>query len=336
MIFCDVLKAFREEDPNGNGKKDEIPWYPLNLNSAIGILKGAWGLNNRGFKSDLVDFDEEEKKLRFIPTDPSYKELLEYVHKLYTEELINQEVFTASLADLLAKGTEDSIGAFSAAGNTFVGDEHQDDFEGLEHAFKGPHGDQLWPSTNLQAYTIGSFVITSKNKYPEETMKWVDYFYTREGQKLYYLGKEGLTYTENEQGDPEFLEVITKNPDGLQLNDALAQYVPYAVGDNPALLSPKYFQGVETLPIPTEAAKRMKPYGLKEVWPAFNYTEDENDKMVALSNDIGQYVTEKSADFVTGKAPFSDWDSYVQTIEKMGLDQYMEIQEEAFKRYSEQ
>lgn len=333
--FYDVLKAFKEEDPNQNGQEDELPWYPDSIGSAVATLKGAWGLQNKGFKSGLIDFNETEEKLRFIPTDPNYKELLEYVNKLYTEKLIDQEVFTATLSDLLAKGNRDMIGSFSAAGNTFVGDEHKEDFEGLEHALKGPHGDQLWSQTNHQAFSTGSFVITSANKYPEETMRWIDYFYTEDGMKLYFLGKEGVTYTESEDGELEFMDNITNNPDGLQFNDALFQHVPYAVGDNPALLAPKYFQGVETQPIPTEAALRMKPYGLTEIWSGFNYLPEENDVMIALNNDIGQYVTEKAADFITGKMSFSDWDVYVKNLEKMGLDEYMEIQETAYKRYSE-
>src|SRR5690606_27023078 len=119
------------------------------------------------------------------------------------------------------------------------------------------------------------------------------------------------------------------NPDGLDFNTALYLHVPFAVGDNPALLSPKYFKGNETLPIPSEAARRMKPYGLKDVWPAFNYTPEENERIVALSNDISQYVTEKTTEFVSGRIPFSEWDNYVSTLKKMGLDEFMKIQEAA-------
>ncbi|HHV96050.1 MAG TPA: hypothetical protein GXX37_06190 [Clostridiaceae bacterium] len=48
----------------------------------------------------------------------------------------------------------------------------------------------------------------------------------------------------------EYTELISNNPDGLDFNHALNSFVPFAVGDNPTLLSPKYFKGNETLPIP--------------------------------------------------------------------------------------
>lgn len=41
------------------------------------------------------------------------------------------------------------------------------------------------------------------------------------------------------------------------------------------------------------------------------------------------------AQFVTGETSFDEWDNYVKTLEEMGLDEYMEIQNEALKRYEE-
>lgn len=329
--FYDVLKSFKLGDPNKNGSEDEIPLWSSNI--PLSILKGAWGLNNRGLRVANVDMDPaEEGKLRFVPIDPKYKDMLEYINKLYSEDLIDEEMFATDLADLLSKGEQNLIGAFALAGNTYVGSEHEDDFEGLEVALKGPHGDQLWAATQPAILSKGSFVITNANEYPEETMRWIDYFYSEEGMKLYFLGKEGVTYRETEDGECEFLDVIINNPEGLDFQDALNKYVPFAIGDNPALLSPKYFQGAEMQPIPAEAASRMKPYGVQEPWPTFNFTLEENDKMVALANDIHSYVSEKTAEFVTGQAQFSEWDEYVNTLEKMGLQEYMDIYQAAYER----
>ncbi|UUZ79360.1 hypothetical protein LJK88_29860 [Paenibacillus sp. P26] len=46
-----------------------------------------------------------------------------------------------------------------------------------------------------------------------------------------------------------------------------------------------------------------------------------------------KYVDEMSTKFITGDAPFSQWDTYVATLKKMGLDRYMSIYEAAYKRY---
>lgn len=41
------------------------------------------------------------------------------------------------------------------------------------------------------------------------------------------------------------------------------------------------------------------------------------------------------AQFVTGEKDFSEWDDYVNTIENMKLDEYMEIQKSGYERYQE-
>ncbi|MFQ9681080.1 MAG: hypothetical protein ACLRZH_14235 [Ruthenibacterium lactatiformans] len=40
----------------------------------------------------------------------------------------------------------------------------------------------------------GVAVITTANKYPEATMRWLDYFYSEEGTVLCRLGIEGESY----------------------------------------------------------------------------------------------------------------------------------------------
>lgn len=328
-----VLKAFKEKDPNGNGKPDEIPWTGAGLNSVVTALKGAWGLNNRGSRVANIDFDETAKKVRFVPTDPRYKELLEYTQKLYKEGLIDQEIFTTGQTEIAAKGKQNLVGAFNLAGHTFVGPEHQDEFEGIPAALKGPHGDQIYNSTMASVMGKGSFVISNKNKYPAETMRWVDYFYSEEGMRLFFMGIEGESYRVNAQGECEFTEDITNNKDGLSFDQAVHKYVPYGGGGNPSIASEKYFKGVETLPIAAEAGKRVQPYLVKEVWNAFNFTPEENDVITSLGNDINKYVSEMMNSFVSGKVSFSEWDNYVSTLNKMGLDKYMKAQQSAYERY---
>ena len=58
--------------------------------------------------------------------------------------------------------------------------------------------------------------------------------------------------------------------------------------------------------------------------------------MSSVGTDIEDYVTESQAKFITGKTSFDEWDKYVETVKKVGLDQYMEIYQNAYDRYLEQ
>lgn len=331
----EVFKAFREDDANGNGEKDEIPFTASSLSYMLKTFKGAWGLGNRGsFHGDYVDFDEEKEELRFIPISDKYKEMLEYLNKLYTEELIDQEIFTMDSSQVTAKADEDLVGSFSYPNNNPAGVQNKEKFIGITTAFKGPHGDELWAPKRSKLGVKGAFVITDKCKYPEAAVRWIDYFYSDEGIKFFYMGKEGETFEKKEDGRYDFLDEILEDVERLSsFSAAVAKYVPYGGGNNPTIVKTEYFAGGETEPIPLEAANNMSPYSPKEVWGKFVYTPEEIEKFTPVQMDIHDYVNQMVPQFIQGKLSFSEWDSYVEQINRMGLDTYMEIYQKGYERY---
>ena len=64
----------------------------VGVDSLMNYLKGSWGLSNHGIRNANVDLQPGTEELRFIPTDPKYKEMLEYMNKLYKEKLIGEDV----------------------------------------------------------------------------------------------------------------------------------------------------------------------------------------------------------------------------------------------------
>ena len=67
-------------------------------------------------------------------------------------------------------------------------------------------------------YTTGTLCplrmsITKSNKYPLETMKLVDYLFSKDGSTLVNYGIEGTNYT-MVNGKPTYTDNILKNPDG--------------------------------------------------------------------------------------------------------------------------
>lgn len=322
--FYQMLKAFKEKDPNGNGKQDEIPYIHRNIANAIGMFLGAWGLKNRGGSYNF-DIDEKTNKLRYIPADPSYKELLQYLNKLTTEGLLDQDMFTNMKdAQITAKGEQGIVGGFTAS-IVVIGKKNEENYEPLPAALKGPKGHQMVVDSTNTVNGYGSFVITNVNKYPEATTRWVDYLYSDEGSRLYFLGVEGTTYKKNEKGEYRLMDEIVKNPKGLTVDQATALYIPRIGG------GPTYFKEENMLDSANFSPKHRKmnanmlPYANKKSWPKVIYTKQENERLIELENDINTYVKEMDAQFISGKTPFSKWDEYVNTLKKMGLDEYQKI-----------
>jgi len=324
--FYQYLKAVKTGDPNKNGKNDEIPYAASGIGTLLDQLKGAWGLGNRGNMHPRVDIDPATNELRFIPTAPAYKELLQYMNKLYSEGLFIPDILTVKGPEVNANGKNGLYGSFTGTNARVsfgVADNH---YVGAP-AFKGPHGDQLFSRARSPLIDIGAFVITKANKHPEATVRWIDYFYSEEGSKMFFMGIKDKSYTENPDGTLSYLPEVANN------SEEMNKYVSFAGGYYPAMLTAKTFFGGESYPENLEAARKVEPYWPQEVWPAFTYTADELAEFTPLNTDISKYVDEMTTKFVTGDASFDQWDNYVATLEKMGLKRYMEIYKAAYDRY---
>lgn len=330
----DVLKAFRTKDPNKNGKQDEIPLTADNIPELLQIFIGAFGLGNQGTGNGNWDLDPASGDLRFYPASQGYKDLLTFINKLYSEKLLEQEIFTTNAKDILAKNEQELIGSFSFANVFARANSNATDFAGLDTALAGPSGERVYTSARGHVGSRGAFVITKANKYPEATMRWVDYFYSEEGTKMLYLGKEGVSYGKKADGSYDFLpEIVNNIPEGSSFDQVVSKYVPYAGGALPTIIYEDFFKGGETQPVPKAAAQALAPYLPKELWAPFSFTSDESERKVVLETDITGLVNQRTAEFIQGKVSLSEFDNYVKQLEQMGLSELKKIYNSAYTRY---
>ena len=192
------------------------------------------------------------------------------------------------------------------------------------NALEGPNGIKMYTGVTSPLRGMGNFAITNKNKYPAETVRWMDYFFSDEGALMFFMGIEGETYEQTANG-PKLLRQNYNSPDGLTMTQELAKYLINPGGNHPVMVTDDYFTGSENAASDKEATKVLAPYLIDEVWPSFTYTAEENDNMSILAADIGKYVNEMQAKFITGDTPLTEWDEYVKTIEKIGLEKYMKF-----------
>ncbi|MEK4653962.1 MULTISPECIES: extracellular solute-binding protein [Niallia] len=329
--FYQYLKAVKETDLNGNGKKDEIPLSATSIAQIMDSIKGSWGVGTRGLGHKFVDVDPETNELRFFRTDDRFKEVLEFIHKLNKEGLIDGEIYTMDDNKLNAKGSQGILGT-AIVPNPETVFTNQKDYIGLG-GLKGPHGDTLYSHVKSPLVHVGAFAITDKNKNPQATIRWIDYFFGEEGATLQFMGVEGETYEKNGDGKPQFTEKITNNPDGLTFDQALTPYVTWMGGSYPGYVQEKYFGGSEALPSSVAVGDKVQPDAPKEIWNGFNYTDDELKFKLATGTDLETFINETEAAFIAGDKDFSEWDQYVEQVKQMGQDQYLEVEKAAHDRY---
>lgn len=132
--------------------------------------------------------------------------------------------------------------------------------------------------------------------------------------------------TSTEDGELKYLDKITKSEEGLSFEQELAKYLTWPGGGYPGYVKAELFQGLENSPKSAESAKKLEPYMIEEAWPTFTHTAEENRVLASTGADIEKYALEMRDKFISGDVPFSEWDKYVDTIEKNGIGRIYENQ----------
>ncbi len=329
--FYEYLKAVKELDPVGGGKT--VPYGGTDITELVQWLAGSFGVMNHGAANTNIDLDPDDpSKVRFYATTDEYKQLLEYIHMLYDEGLIEQNIFSIEWGQFLANASDNLYGSMIFYDPIeLFGEEIGSQYNSVA-ALEGPEGYKDYNKLSPSVWETSSFVITSDNENPEAAVRWMDYFYSEEGAKLYYMGVEGETF-EEDGGETKYMDHIL-NPEGdMTFEQAIAKQLTW-LGAISGIIKSDYFQGGETAPQSMEAAEKIEPFVPDEIWPRFTFTPEENKVLEATGADVDKYVEEMRDQFITGDADFSKWDGYVETIEKMGaLDELVEVYQGAYERY---
>jgi putative aldouronate transport system substrate-binding protein len=97
--FYSVLKAFREQDPNGNGLPDEIPLMGSSKVQGGDVV--SWLINMYMYYDPSNPYQTHNySDITADYTEDAYRQALMFVNRLYKEGLLSAISFTASAADM--------------------------------------------------------------------------------------------------------------------------------------------------------------------------------------------------------------------------------------------
>lgn len=330
--LLEFLRAAKKLDYNENGEEDEIPLSSFGINSIQQVLYGSFGLANRGGAHTNV-FVNEEGKLAYAWSSENYRDMLRFLNTLYEEKLLDQDIFTMDLAQLIAKVSTGRALTFAMINNgAAAGSPYEKYSLGITEPFEGPKGHKHWGLYQLPASSTAYFTITYQCKHPEAAARWVDHWYSDEGIISYFMGIEGVTYEkdENSPGGLKLTDYVLNNPEGINFEQVLAKYVPWAGGANPSVATNEYFKGGETWPASVAAAEGLINYVPEILWTPFSryYSAEESREMSEILTELNTYHAEWRAYFITGqKSLDNDWDEYIKGFEGMRLARYIELYE---------
>jgi putative aldouronate transport system substrate-binding protein len=332
-----VLKAFREKDPNGNGKQDEIPFVSLPFTSdswSILPFAGAFGFV---YSTNFLYLDGDTVK--FAAFHPNYRAFVATLAKWYAEGLLDPEFASTDTKMMDAKMTGDRGGAYYGAlsgglgkylGARKPGSSYDLVPVGLPKAADG----KMY--TNVGAYRAlvpHGAVIGKNNKYIVETTKWMDYHYTDEGANLLNYGVEGRAHTVKD-GKRIFTDLVMKNPNGLTLEEAAAKYAGGTIVQMPGFdLSPVNVQIKNAFPQQAQASAIWATFDTSKILPTVFMPPDKTREAAAIMTEVKTYMLEMTNKFIMGKEPLENFDKFIQTLKSLKTEKMVEYYNEAYQQW---
>ena len=355
--FVNVLRAFKEQDANGNGDpNDEIPFsgnatswnstiYPFLLNSFL-----HYDTSNLSVKEDGT--------VIFTPLQPEFKEGLQWIASLIDEGLIEKEALTQTEEQLKTKGSNlDTalLGGFtSACWWSGVGSDNGEgsrcrEYSGLS-PLEGPNGVRISPWAGT-GFNMGNSVITTACEDPVPLFKMLDYMLSDEATLRSQIGELGVDYNEPTEGAPGingkpalYAKIPTSNTTGGttgdEANTAMPNVFPsnrtsdFRLGEQADYNDPET-QWQQEPRLYNESATYFAPYADEHMmYPgAVNLTAEESEKINFMKTQINDYVKENIVLFLAGEKSFdTDWDSFIAEFDNLKLDEYMELRQMAYTR----
>ncbi len=331
-----VLIAFRDRDPNGNGEQDEIPFFARNWQEMLRLLT-LWDGRSTG-SDNRHDFYVENGVLKHPYSGENYKEGIRNLSEWYAEGLIDPEIFSRGskardqlLSENLGGVTHDWFPSTSLY-NTSL----KDKIPGFKFSALLPpesvSGRRVAEHRRAQVKPDG-WAIGYKNEHPIETIKYFDFWFSEEGRRLSNFGVEGQQY-EVVDGQAVFHDDVIHGSEAVN-----AQL--WAVGAQIPVRG--YYQDYQ---YELQWSNDIALEGVN-LYDQGDYLLDEY-LGVAL-NEIEQsifdrywpriqsHMLSKQKAWITGKSDVEkDWLEYVETLEIYGFSKVMNMMNSAYKRQYEQ
>ncbi len=322
--FYQAMKQLKEIYPDST---------PIVSKTQDGIYKDwayGWGI---GGESYPMYYDEAATIWKLATIQPEFKEMIDFMKKLYNEGLLDPEFITDTAASWTSKMTSEN-GAFVTF--DWIGrlDMFYEQVKAVMPDYNLRYANPVGPTGNIRSLSkvlnFGTAVAKGKNE--EAALKLLDYLTSSSGSELITLGIEGEHYTLDANGkvtypnitDVEKIEITTLEErygawiEGMYLKvDPRSTYFKYTEKEQEAQ---------------DKINKEMK---YEAIDPQLKFTDDETSELVELTTTLQKIGVEFAVQYVLDEN-YGDaqWNEWLTTAQKLNASKLEEIYNAAQARFN--
>lgn len=212
--FTEWVRAFTEDDPDGNGEDDTKGLYQ---HSAGGGKFGVYGGNNTPLYWPFgvlgwQEYGDEYMNLMYSRDMPNMKQSLAYMNEIYEAGYTNADMVVADRSAIYEEFPQGLYGMFNEFGGNAAG--YDDDVQeftpggdvdyivGIKNengvVQGGSYGTGVW----------GYYTVSSTSEHPQKVVDFFDWAFGSGWERIKW-GYEGITYEETSEGRVKFNEPRT-------------------------------------------------------------------------------------------------------------------------------
>ena len=360
-----VLIAFRDRDPNGNGRRDEI--------GVFGRYSGTYGenvivalINSFIYYNGTLALDSTGNTVIAPVTDPNFRRALQYLNGLFRDGLLEPSLFTVDQQGFRAVLNQNPpvVGYYSSGYNAsdYPGGDVSNGYLNFKEFLpfivpvRGPDGVSYVPFD--ETYAGSRTYITNKAKDTDLAVKVIDSFYSEDLSLIVRYGEENENWTRDQSivGNWTNAYFVT----GLASPTTTTKFgVLQNVWSTPAAkhwrnINPRY-QPMEKafgyvadyvslgIDLNTDNAslavaqtiQQLYPLRPQYLLPQLYYSEADGAALSQPITNINDYVRLSISEFVTSVRDVNSdaaWNVYLRELDNMGLQQWLRIAQATYNR----
>ena len=300
-----------------------------------------------GFGEGYGDMDKgrhiavtDDLKVICAATQPGYKDGIEWLHKLYTENLIDPEAFTQEWSTYVSKGKSHRYGVCFSWDVANI--DNIEDFVPLPMLQADTKNLTPQNGSFTSGYDRGRCVVTAVAKQPALICAWIDQMYDPFQSPQNNWGTYGeddefdiFELGENAQGEKMLKHAPLGDASPVEVREAEAVGGPLAILDE--------YYGVYVT-CPDDAQYRLDwikdiytpDMHTKYVYPNVFMTREDTESLSNLQADISKCINTHKSDWIMNGFTDGDWDAYLSELDAYKLNDYLGIFQKYLDAFHEQ
>ncbi len=324
--FYQTLKKLKELYPNSTP-------FAVKLKTQLFTRLGeSWGLGSGSDVTFPPFYDEADGKWKYYATDPRFKEIIDYVKKLFDEGLLDPEFLTTTDVAWTAKMTQKEK-AFVTSDWIGRMEMWKEQTKTTVPEFDLRYAPPIGPTGKvIQLPKYAASTCVTNNERSHLALALNDYLLTESGGILLSLGVEGVTYTIGEDG---FADYVGYDPnEAIGINELATKYGLFSIYRRFDKRS-TYYNFSEREQEAQDMALN-KEDGFEPIDPKLTFTDEEIDIRAGILPELSTAAEEFATKYVLGsETGDAAWEKWLGKAKKLGEDKVLKIYNDAQKRYDE-